>query len=255
MLKIRSNASLFLCVIIAICLFQPYDTHSEEGRFVKTVPKNYSSPVVDNETGLTWSPKIIKIEDIRRKKGVANDVTKYVGNYSYYKMKDWRIPTAEELRSISIVGKKNQLIYAENVRLGPRIYPLITNQINDHLFNAYIPFTDNEIVVSRYGRPDKPLIRIVRGSIDKNYQFRGRTNYLSEIDKKLQDFIKADGAAFFDVNGLTPIDNLNYKYLTFCPVQARMFAVLDTNFIKNLPLEVLASNRINPNDFYGGIYL
>lgn len=253
MLKIRSNASLFLCVIIAICLFQSYG-YSED-RFVKTIPnwKWKHSPLIDTETNLTWCPKLIEVQNLKGKEGVIKDISTYVEKFSYTKRKitGWRVPTVVELRSIST----SWLPWALKKKYGCTESPLFTNQINDLLVNLYIPESDSEIIVSRDNSKIRPLIRLVKGTVKKNYQFKSQKSYLSEFDEKIQNLIQIDGALFFLWLEWCPIpiDNLEYPHLTFCPIQANIFGSLETSYVQNLPLEVLASNHIPSNSKFGSV--
>ena len=216
--------SLFLCAIV-FYLVQP--TYGKESRFTETRIKNEVS-VVDNETGLTWRRPSLHSDRIQ-------DYTEHIEKYK----KGWRIPTTEELRSISICGEQRILVRVET---GPAYTPLITNQRNDVLFDAYIPQSDSEVVISKRGWI---YCVLVKGSLNKNYQGKSKTNCsLTEIGEEIKDLVKITDAAFLYRGLLIPANKVNYSYLTFCPSSARIFVTLTSEFIKNLSVEDLASGYI-----------
>lgn len=261
-IKVATTVTLLLLGVVFIA--------SAEERFnVKVFNTTYYNKptswiVFDSTNGLRWSGTCAN-EDRNDGTGKPNTAHKILKKFKLGGYDSWRLPTVEEIRTISLTGTKDYQLRTYKWGSKTKSYQLFGfpnnafaafatgDSINEYLRKEYIPFSDT-VVINNAGH--KTYVRPVVGTMKKKSENPSQDRWTIRFHKQIENIVRADGFAAI-VNGkLIPGTIDQYPLLHFCPTTALYFASLVTpDRIKNLALEEnIVSNDLKVRLDSGGVY-
>lgn len=254
--KVLLTLTVFLFLIEFSCA---------SGRFVD----NGNDTISDKSTGLMWSKKYYQYNEKHPKhmgkKGIENyrELTSFIDGFNLGGFKDWRLPTVEELKTISIPG---YLWYSSFPH--PREYfyksqsAFITNEeIHPYFIKEFTPFSDSVTIENQYDRKIygySKNIRFVRG--ENNNKFVSKREKVediipSDLNLEVKGFVRFKECSHTYYNQsthiLAPLKSDDNSYLTFSPCDGFRFALLENGVINNFSVENdIKNNGIDKIDLW-----
>ena len=221
--------------------------------------------IVDVETGLMWSKTFMHSNKVGYHKIIES-----VNNFKRGGYDDWRLPTLEELKTISLTrcGRIVGFDYPKHSECGK--WPRATsqsyrtsNEVEDFLMYEYMPYADAFAIENKYSTMENgywKIIRMVRGTMNNpeayTYLPKGHEYNTFEESEKVLNIVKPDGFAYYKTYGhknsyvtvahLIPKDVNKWKLLTRCPETAFTFV---RHFNPSKIRELSIEDTIMNNDY------
>ncbi len=238
-------------LLIAIFLFF-YSNNclaNSDERFI-----NKNRAVLDKKTDLMWNNCMFDSYGITSEDIIPKYILKNKLSDSCYRSghKDWRLPSIDEVRTISATsGHRYNIIYGDLVY---RIYPNTTictnNVINNYLVQLYLPFSDTSVVGNIYDGHDlkgsashNRKILLVRGKAKEYFDAASVGGYIINSQIPLGKNEKFGKSTFYGPY-ILPIGE-KYKYFNFCPNDAFRFLKMSEDDIRKLKIEDVVNNKMS----------
>jgi hypothetical protein len=248
------RCTLVLLVAGVYAITGLFATAAFADRFTIVKPGEYSTPngvVLDKDTGLMWTQNAYDVHGILDHRRLS--IKDFLKKSSQGDCRDWRLPTAEELRTISLPTPRMYDPFVPRDGQGWEGKDLLsltylTNEsLNEYLYKVYLPTTDTTFVDNINADQAFVYLRLVRGRLkagakipSKFYDFGVYTTDL-RFNDKVKQFVMADGFATFGGHLtrpiLVPLDQDRFRRLTFAPITAVCFAEMNNEQIDKLDME------------------